>query len=228
MPAKRKPESWVNKTCHVCKVGFARRKYRPETKSGRYFCSNRCEGISRKKRVALICEACGVSCEKTKTHIYKHVYCSVECHNKGKTGRPLGNGKWAQLGRKEYMRQYLKPYLKEWGKKNRAKKNDSTAKWRARKKQATPAWANQSIILFYYEIATMITRETGMKVHVDHIIPLTSDVVCGLHCEQNLQLMSAGDNIRKSNKLIKFTEVSTVFRHAFTSKDSWVCRGPAK
>ena len=34
---------------------------------------------------------------------------------------------------------------------------------------------------------------------VDHIIPLQSDPVCGLHCWANLQLMSRADNRRKSN-----------------------------
>ena len=63
---------------------------------------------------------------------------------------------------------------------------------RAKKKQATPTWANLSAIKEIYR-----TCPTGY--HVDHIIPLTHPLVCGLHCEQNLQHLSAVENIRKSN-----------------------------
>lgn len=35
--------------------------------------------------------------------------------------------------------------------------------------------------------------------HVDHIVPLQSDSVCGFHTEQNLQLLVASDNSMKGN-----------------------------
>ena len=37
--------------------------------------------------------------------------------------------------------------------------------------------------------------------HVDHIIPLKNSKVCGLHTQDNLQIIPAHDNLRKSNKL---------------------------
>jgi hypothetical protein len=51
----------------------------------------------------------------------------------------------------------------------------------------------------FYKIAKMEQQRIGKPVHVDHIYPLNSDWVCGLHCEQNMQLLIAADNIAKSN-----------------------------
>ena len=73
------------------------------------------------------------------------------------------------------------------------------ARRRARKLNASPVWANKEAIDFVYYAAACVGRVYGGTPHVDHIIPLCSDVVCGLHVHQNLQLLSPKDNTRKSN-----------------------------
>lgn len=73
----------------------------------------------------------------------------------------------------------------------------------AAKLRATPAWANQFFIEEAYALAGLRSaQQTGgiAKWHVDHIIPLRSKLVCGLHVENNLEVIPAGDNIRKSNR----------------------------
>jgi len=67
---------------------------------------------------------------------------------------------------------------------------------RAVAKQATPKWANLDKIKEIYLLCP-----NGY--HVDHIIPLNNEIVCGLHVENNLQYLLATDNLIKSNK---FTE----------------------
>jgi len=61
------------------------------------------------------------------------------------------------------------------------------------KKQATPIWADEGIILDFYKEA----QHHGME--VDHIIPLKHPLVCGLHVEWNLQLLTRSDNAKKHN-----------------------------
>lgn len=69
----------------------------------------------------------------------------------------------------------------------------------AAERQALPAWANLAAIKSIYEEAARRSRETGIKHEVDHIIPIQSPVVCGLHWEANMQILTKAENRRKSN-----------------------------
>jgi len=71
---------------------------------------------------------------------------------------------------------------------------------KAAKLNATPVWANEKYIKLWYKLAQVEAKRTGRVVHVDHIIPLQGKNVCGLHCEDNMQLLLAEDNYSKGNK----------------------------
>lgn len=80
----------------------------------------------------------------------------------------------------------------------RAAQNSS--KRRAAKRQAVPRWANHAMIAEWYKLAEEMTKLCGLRFHVDHIVPLVSDIVCGLHWEGNLQILPFDENIHKGNR----------------------------
>ena len=104
-------------------------------------------------------------------------------------------------GRSAYhkKREYYKEKNQRWYKLNAAR---ATAKVIARKAamlKATPKWADINAIRNIYEMAQKLSNANGVKHHVDHIVPLKSPLVCGLHCEQNLRVITATENCCKKN-----------------------------
>ena len=69
-----------------------------------------------------------------------------------------------------------------------------------RTKKATPIWANNESIKKVYQQAVALTESTGIRHEVDHIVPLTNKLVCGLHVEHNLRVVTFAENRTKSNK----------------------------
>jgi hypothetical protein len=81
----------------------------------------------------------------------------------------------------------------------RINKNISNKKRRVRV-GALPIWTSDSLIRSFYEQADELTKVTGVKHSVDHIVPLNGKTVCGLHCHTNLQVLPLLDNIKKGNR----------------------------
>lgn len=69
-------------------------------------------------------------------------------------------------------------------------------------KKATPPWANLSIMKEFYSASNRISKLTGIKHHVDHVVPLRGESVCGLNVPWNLQILPAKTNMSKSNKSV--------------------------
>lgn len=120
-----------------------------------------------------------------------------ECKNKG-------NQKYHSNNRDKEA-QYSRQYYKNIGKFETAKVRARSAKRRANKNQATPKWLNESQLVAInckYSVAAMLTKNSSVSYVVDHIVPLKGKTVCGLHVPWNLQVITAVNNLKKSNKLI--------------------------
>lgn len=88
----------------------------------------------------------------------------------------------------------------KWKASNRGAVNASTASRFAAKMRAIPPWANRFLVDEAYDLASRRTCATGISWHVDHIVPLRSPEVCGLHVEHNLRVIPGVENMRKNNK----------------------------
>lgn len=88
-----------------------------------------------------------------------------------------------------------------WRRANAGLVNTYTWMRRAAQKQAIPLWADCQQVQDIYDLAAAWNRLWPEDpVNVDHIVPLVSDVVCGLHCHQNLRIIRKSVNTAKSNR----------------------------
>ncbi len=109
----------------------------------------------------------------------------------------LRNKSWSENNKDK-----VRKYRKDWISKNRDLKRETNARRRAARKSATPNWlTNQDIELLrlHYLLAQLLNDCTGEEYHVDHIVPLQHESVCGLHVPWNLQVITASENLSKYN-----------------------------
>lgn len=102
-------------------------------------------------------------------------------------------------------------YKAAWKKANPEEVKASTNDRRHRHKNATPKWLSaeqKQEIREIYKEAIRRTKEEGIPYVVDHVFPLRGVEVCGLHVPENLQILTAEKNLRKTNKLLDTPEQS--------------------
>jgi len=92
---------------------------------------------------------------------------------------------------------------KEWRTKNKDRVAFHASKRRSALAQRTPEWLTdddfEAMAAFFNE-ARRMTEALGVLHHVDHIIPLKGKTVSGLNVPWNLQVLSATENLKKSNR----------------------------
>lgn len=96
-------------------------------------------------------------------------------------------------------------YQTAWKERNLVWVRADTKARRRKHREATPPWLSRqqkALIRELYKVAITMTKTTGEQYVVDHIIPLRSDTVCGLHVPWNLRVITQEENLKKSNKLV--------------------------
>lgn len=98
-------------------------------------------------------------------------------------------------------------YSKKHYDNNKAKYVAKDAKRRADKISATPPWLSEeqkARIDNIYKVCKSVSERTGKVHHVDHVVPLKGENICGLHVPWNLAILSATLNLAKGNKHEQF------------------------
>ena len=95
-----------------------------------------------------------------------------------------------ELSRKESERRRTNPHLNRFYRSER----------RAAERQAKPAWYDSKIVMAMHLKASEMSANNDIEWHVDHIVPLKSPLVCGLHWHGNMQVITSSENQSKSNR----------------------------
>lgn len=75
------------------------------------------------------------------------------------------------------------------------------SRYRARTREATPAWSNAEIVQSFYQAVVILNSHGGpVKYSVDHIVPLRNKLVCGLHAHTNMTIIPLPQNKAKNNR----------------------------
>ena len=129
-----------------------------------------------------------------------------ELTKKRARARDLANPEQAAARKAKWRKENLQQHNainREWFANNKDKRAAYQGKRKAAQLQRTPKWLTESdlrMIEAKYSLAAMLTRETGVPHHVDHIIPLQGKKVSGLHVFSNLRVIPGTDNVKKSNR----------------------------
>jgi hypothetical protein len=104
---------------------------------------------------------------------------------------------WRNFNNKNYE------YVKNSRLKNPSYYLFANAKRHASKMQRTPSWLNAGHWLeieCIYKYCSSL-RRIGLNYEVDHIVPLQSKVVSGMHVPWNLQVITGAENSAKGNRI---------------------------
>jgi hypothetical protein len=156
-----------------------------------------------------LCKNCGKPlAEAKRSHA---VFCNITCKKQEEHRRrsmEAGYKEKSNLRAKIWREQNkgrAKASVEKWHKDNPERVSLIKGRHRYRKRDATPSWLTESQIEDMAKLHAICRKLEALmpaKYHVDHIVPLQGKDVCGLNVPWNLQILEAGSNIRKSNKML--------------------------
>jgi uncharacterized Zn finger protein (UPF0148 family) len=124
----------------------------------------------------------------------------------------------------------MKAYKDAWTARNKQKAADNIKKWKAANKDklladfhrrraakinATPSWYGEFDAFVMHEasrLARLRESITGVKWHIDHMIPLQATLASGFHCADNIQVIPETLNVTKAHRMM-YTERHEWLQH---------------
>lgn len=177
------------KTCNKCFIEQPESNFRIHPNGYTYNKCKNCYKIERKQNYKF---------EKYKINSYKRKRYATDLVYKEKAKQEAKNFFYKN-------REHKREYDRRYGQENLDKINFQSSKKRARKRNAVPGWLTKEhfnqIKEIYYK-RRILTIQTGIEHHVDHIVPLANKFVCGLHVPWNLRIITAEENMKKHNNLV--------------------------
>jgi hypothetical protein len=195
---------WVSNTKCQCDAHLARVKVQ---KAGSYQ-RNKAQIAPRRK---VYREKNKDSISEKKRLDYEANKAAYSDRNRAYRNNPERRERAAEYGRQYYQdnRARIDAANQRWEDENkeryRAIRARHDAVRRAAELRAVPSWYGEFDAFVEEEahyLRILRNDATGVKWHVDHMVPLRCKVASGLHCASNFQVIPARPNISKSNKLI--------------------------
>lgn len=158
------------------------------------------------------CIICNQECPKPlfkRTWFKERKYCSSKCI---KTSYRIKHSEKDKLSKQQWVDknpEKRKETSNRYQNNNKAYYRAYASLYRRCKLKAKPQSLtefDELYLLEFYDLA----HKRGLE--VDHIIPLTHKLVCGLHVPENLQMLTRSQNARKSNKLLPDEDVVAIFK----------------
>lgn len=124
---------------------------------------------------------------------------SAEWYERNKARKQETNAAW-RAANPEKAKANQERATARWREANPHRVTAKQAKRTAAQLRATPKWADSKAIDQYYLIANYLSAELNSPFQVDHVVPLQSKQVCGLHAQTNLSILPAAWNAKKGNR----------------------------
>lgn len=132
---------------------------------------------------------CCIACQVQRTNLWL---------SENKNIAVAAQRRWESKNRESHLK-----LSRDWKKSNPHKTAAINVKRKTNQLKRCPSWLTNDDLWMIdeaYSLAALRTNITGIKWHVDHIIPLLGKNVSGLHVPTNLQVITAFENYSKGNR----------------------------